>query len=71
MQLIIDRTRLLNAPPVEEEEELTEEELQYIDLDRYVKEVLPRQKKVPMKQVAEMAGVPLWLTGARCLEADP
>ena len=59
--LIIDRTRLLNAPPVEEEEELTEEELQYIDLDRYVKEVLPRQKKVPMKQVAEMAGVPLWL----------
>jgi len=58
-EVIIDRTRLLNAPPVEEE--LTDEELQYIDLDRYVKEVLPRQKKVPMKQVAERAGVPLWL----------
>ena len=57
--LIIDRTRLLNAPPVEEEE-LTDEELQYIDLDRYVKEVLPREAKVPMKQVAEKAGVPLW-----------
>lgn len=58
--VIIDRTRLLNAPPVEEEE-LTDEELKYIDLDRYVKEVLPREAKVPMKQVAERAGVPLWM----------
>ena len=68
--VIIDRTRLLNAPPVEEEE-LTDEELKYIDLDRYVKEVLPREAKVPMKQWAERAGVPLWHDGARCLEADP
>ena len=58
--VIIDKTRLLNAPPVEEEE-LTDEELKYIDLDRYVKEVLPREAKVPMKQVAERAGVPLWM----------
>ena len=58
--LIIDKTRLLNAPPVEEEE-LTDEELQYIDLDRYVKEVLPRSAKVPMNQMAERAGVPLWI----------
>ena len=68
--VIIDRTRLLNAPPVEEEE-LTDEELQVIDLDRYVKEVLPREAKVPMKQWQSQIGTPLWLHGARCLEADP
>lgn len=59
-EVIIDRTRLLNAPPVEEEE-LTEEEKQLFDLDRHAREYLPKQEKISIKEFAASQQCPFWM----------